>query len=129
METLTTEKVCFYNVQKIYTNGVKSLLFIDLMVFMLLFTLVIKILPALDPVAGVLDIGVFTVGLFGLIVGLAAILCSLWLQELLWQPFKTFRKDFLSHFNQLTSWQQCILYFSVFFLLLFAALKGMEVVF
>ena len=32
-----------------------------------------------------------------------------------------FRKQFHSHVNQLTSWQQSILYFSVFFLLLYAA--------
>ncbi|ERJ57443.1 hypothetical protein [Sphingobacterium paucimobilis] len=89
----------------------------------------IKVLPLIDPTAAVLDLGILTVGLLGFLIGLAAILCSLWLQELLWQPFKAFRKDFLLHFNQLTSWQQCILYFSVFFLLLFAVILVMGGVF
>lgn len=128
MTTLTTDRVRFYDVQKIYTINIKVLLVIALIIFILLFTLVIKILPVLDPVAGVLDSGVFTLGLFGLLVALAAILCSLWLQELLWQPFKTFRRGFLSHFNQLTSWQQCILYFSVFFSLLFAVIVAVGIV-
>jgi len=85
-------------------------------------------LQMLDPAAGILDIGILSVLLFGLIGGFVAILCSLWLQELLWQPFKVFRKQFRSHFNQLTSWQQCILYFSVFFLLLYAVLWGLAIV-
>ncbi|TDQ80133.1 hypothetical protein [Sphingobacterium yanglingense] len=128
METLTTEKVCFYNVQKIYTSNIKAFIISLLICFMLSFALLSKMLSALDPAVGVLDLGILTVGLFGLAVGLAAILCSLWLQELLWQPFKTFRKDFLSHFNQLTSWQQCILYFSVFFLMLYAVIVAVGVV-
>ena len=128
METLTTEKVYFYNVQKIYTNNIKAFIISLLICFMLSFALLSKVLSALDPAVGVLDLGILTVGLFGLVVGLAAILCSLWLQELLWQPFKTFRKDFLSHFNQLTSWQQCILYFSVFFLMLYAVIVAVGVV-
>jgi len=85
------------------------------------------ILQMLDPAAGILDVGILSVLLFGLIGGFVAILCSLWLQELLWQPFKVFRKQFRSHFNQLSSWQQCILYFSVFFLLLYAVLWGLAI--
>lgn len=100
-----------------------------LVVITFFFTLIGKMLVFVYPAAGVLDIGIITVAVFGLLVGVAAILCSLWLQELLWQPFKVFRNKFQSHFNQLTSWQQCILYFSVFFLMLFACLWGMEIVF
>ncbi len=86
------------------------------------------VLQTIDPAAGVPDIGILSVLLLGLIGGLAAVMCSLWLQELLWQPFKTFRKQFYSHFNRLSSWQQCILYFSVFFLLLYAVLWGLAMV-
>ncbi|RKO68975.1 hypothetical protein D7322_24610 [Sphingobacterium puteale] len=77
------------------------------------------LLQAIDPTAGVLDIGILSVLLFGILAGLLAIYCCYWLQEILWQPFKFFRQDISYHFNQLTSWQQCILYFSVFFLSLF----------
>ncbi len=94
----------------------------------LLFLFVGPVLQILDPATGVLDIGILSVLLLGLIGGLAAAMCSLWLQELLWQPFKVFRKQFYSHFNQLSSWQQCILYFSVFFLLLYAVLWGLAMV-
>lgn len=114
-----------YNI--IFSN-IKFYLFRRLVLITLLFTLLGKVLVLLDPGAGILDIGILTVAVFGLLVAVASILCSLWLQELLWQPFKTFRKGFLSHFNQLTSWQQCILYFSVFFLMLYACLWGMGIV-
>ncbi|MBL1411009.1 hypothetical protein [Sphingobacterium faecale] len=115
-----------YNI--IFLN-LKYYLISRLVVLTLLFTLIGKLLVFVDPKAGILDIGILTVAVFGLLIGVAAILCSLWLQELLWQPFKTFRKNFRSHFNQLTSWQQCILYFSVFFLLLYAGVMVMRVVF
>lgn len=87
------------------------------------------ILQLIDPAIGVLDFGILTVAVFGLLVGWLAIYISVWLQELLWHPFKSFRKQFGQHFNQLTSWQQCILYFSVFFLLLYVVLKAIEIVF
>ncbi|MFD2553088.1 hypothetical protein [Sphingobacterium tabacisoli] len=87
------------------------------------------ILQLMDPAIGVLDFGTLTVAVFGLLVGWLAIYISIWLQELLWHPLKSFRKQFGHHFNQLSSWQQCIIYFSVFFLLLYAVLKAMVVVF
>jgi len=80
------------------------------------------LLQAIDPTAGVLDIGILSVLLFAILTGLLAIYCCYWLQEILWQPFKFFRENFSYHFNQLTSWQQCILYFSVFFFLMFSFL-------
>lgn len=112
----------------IILSNIKFYLFRWLVLITLLFTLLGKVLVLLDPAAGILDIGILTVAVFGLLVAVAAILCSLWLQELLWQPFKAFRKGFLSHFNQLTSWQQCILYFSVFFLMLYAGVMVMGIV-
>ncbi|MFD2557182.1 hypothetical protein [Sphingobacterium tabacisoli] len=87
------------------------------------------ILQLIDPAIGVLDFGILTVAVFGLLLGWLAVYISVWLQELLWHPFKSFRKQFGQHFNQLTSWQQCILYFSVFFLLLYAVIMVMKVVF
>lgn len=85
-------------------------------------------LQTLDPAAGILDIGILSVLLFGLLTGTIVISCSLWLQEILWKPFKVFRKQFHQHFNQLTSWQQCIIYFSVFFLWLYAAIWTLSIV-
>ncbi|MFD2556017.1 hypothetical protein [Sphingobacterium tabacisoli] len=111
-----------------FMENVKHYLLINLILITLLFTLTGKFLQFLDPVAGILDIGILTVALFGLLVGIAAVLCSLWLQELLWQPFKAFRKNIQSHFNRLSSWQQCILYFSVFFFMLYAVVKVMGIV-
>ena len=87
------------------------------------------VLQFLDPRAGVLDIGILSLLFFGLLGGVLAVFCCFWLQELLWRPFKYFRQNFQSHFNQLTSWQQSILYFSVFFLLLYAVLWGLAMVF
>jgi len=103
-------------------------LFIILVNVLTLFLFAGSILQLMDPTAGILDIGMLSVLLFGLIAGLLAILCSLWLLELLWQPFKMFRKQFHTHFNQLSLWQQCILYFAVFFLLLYAVLWALAMV-
>src|SRR5690606_30694507 len=82
----------------------------------LVFILAGFLLQHIDPTAGVLDMGILTVLLFGLLAGITVIFCSLWLQEILWNPIQSFRKQFYLHFIQLTSWQQCILYLSVFFL-------------
>lgn len=86
------------------------------------------VLQLFDPSTGVLDFGVLTVAIFGLLAGWLAVYISIWLQELLWKPFKFFRQDFHHHFHQLSSWQQSIIYFSVFFLLLYALLKGLAIV-
>ncbi|MBL1411236.1 hypothetical protein [Sphingobacterium faecale] len=87
------------------------------------------ILQLIDPAIGILDFGTLTLAIFGLLLGWLAIYISIWLQEMLWHPFKSFRKQFGQHFNQLTSWQQCIIYFGVFFLLLYAVIMVMVVVF
>lgn len=92
------------------------------------FLLLGPILQAIDPGAGILDIGILTVFVLGLLGAAVAVFVSLWLQEILWQPFKFFREQFFNHFNQLTPWQQCIIYFSVFFLLLYAVLWGLAMV-
>lgn len=128
METLTTNTVPWARKDKTIYNNIKAYLINRLIIITMLFTLSGKLLQFLDPAAGILDIGIFTVGIFGLLVGVAAILCSLWLQELLWQPFNAFRKNIQSHFNRLSSWQQCILYFSVFFLMLYAVIVAVGVV-
>lgn len=106
----------------------KEKLFFGLVFIAIGWLMLSVLLQLIDPAIGVLDFGILTVAVFGLLVSWATVFISVWLQELLWKPFKYFRKEFQSHFNQLTSWQQCILYFLVFFLVLFAVLKGMEVV-
>ncbi|WP_079642646.1 hypothetical protein [Sphingobacterium nematocida] len=107
----------------------KEKLFFGFLFLIIGWLIVSVVLQLFDPAIGVLDFGVLTVAVFGLLVGWLAVYISIWLQELLWHPFKSFRKQFGHHFNQLSSWQQCILYFSVFFLLLYAVVKVMEVVF
>lgn len=106
----------------------RQLLGIVLACLLILFISAGLVLQAIDPTAGVLDIGMLSVLLFGLLTGLLAIYCCYWLQEILWQPFKFFRQDIFYHFNQLTSWQQCIIYFSVFFLSLFSLLLALAIV-
>lgn len=98
------------------------------MLLITVFLYIGMILQFIDPTAGILDIGILSVLLFGILSSIAAIYCSFWLQEILWKPFQVFRKQFHQHFNQLTSWQQCIIYFSVFFLLLYAVLWALTVV-
>lgn len=109
--------------------SLKEKLFSGLLFITIGWIMLSTVLQLLDPALGVLDFGVLTIAVFGLLVGWLAVYTSIWLQELLWHPFKSFRKQFGQHLNQLTSWQQCILYFSVFFLLLYAVLMAMVVVF
>lgn len=107
----------------------KEKLFFGFIFLIIGWIMVSAVLQLLDPAVGVLDFGIVTVAIFGLLIGWVSVYISIWLQELLWRPFKIFRQQFNYHFSQLTSWQQCILYFSVFFLLLYALLMGMVVVF
>lgn len=95
---------------------------ISLVCLMVFFIAAGFLLQAIDPTAGVLDIGILSVLFFAVLAALLIIYCCFWLQEILWQPFKLFSQQFSVHFNQLTSWQQCIIYFSVFFLSLFSFL-------
>lgn len=88
-----------------------------------------RVLQRWDPAAAVLDTGILSVLLFAVLSAFVSIYCSIWLQEILWKPFRYFRKQFVNHFNELTSWQKCTLYFSVFFLLLYAFLLGWAIVF
>lgn len=127
MQTITTDKPWWIQDLPGQLNPTEKLA-ISTILLLVCFFLAGSILQLIDPTAGILDIGILTVLLLGIIGGLIAVVGSVWLQELLWQPFKTFRKQFHAHFNQLTSWQQCILYFSVFFLLLYAVLWGLAMV-
>ncbi|QIH35711.1 hypothetical protein [Sphingobacterium sp. DR205] len=125
----TLQKQMVYDIEDIYwplTN--KQLLGIVLVCLCVFFILAGLVLQAIDPTAGVLDIGMLSVLLFCILAGLLAVYCCYWLQEILWQPFKFFRQDLSYHFNQLTSWQQCIIYFSVFFLSLFSFLAVLAIV-
>src|SRR5690606_40390705 len=62
------------------------------------------LLQSIDPRSAVLDIGILTILLFGLLLGWMSIIGCFWLQEMLWQPLKLFRHDFLKSLNQLTLW-------------------------
>lgn len=107
----------------------KEKLFFGFIFLIIGWIMVSTALQLIDPAIGVLDFGTLTIAVFGLVLCWLAVYISIWLQELLWHPFKIFRKQFAQHFNKLSSWQQCLLYFSVFFLLLYAVLKALEVVF
>ncbi|MBL1408691.1 hypothetical protein [Sphingobacterium faecale] len=109
--------------------SVKQKLILGLLFLLIAWLMVSTVLQLSDPAIAVLDFGTFTLAVFGILLGWLTIYISVWLQEMLWQPFKIFRQNFYYHFNQLTSWQQCILYFSVFFLLLLAVLKAFAMVF
>ncbi|ERJ57702.1 hypothetical protein [Sphingobacterium paucimobilis] len=109
--------------------SLKEKLFFGFLLLIIGWIMVSTVLQLFDPAIGVLDYGSLTLLLFGLLVGWLAVYISVWLQELLWHPFKSFRQKFGHHFNTLSSWQQCILYFSVFFLLLYAVIMVMVVVF
>ncbi|OOG17978.1 hypothetical protein BWD42_11815 [Sphingobacterium sp. CZ-UAM] len=125
----TLQKQLVSDIEDIYwplTN--RQLLGIVLACLCILFISAGLLLQAIDPTAGVLDIGILSVLVFAILAGLLAIYCCCWLQEILWQPFKIFHQQFSYHFNQLTSWQQCIIYFSVFFLSLFSFLAVLAIV-
>src|SRR5699024_6294507 len=81
-----------------------------------------RVLQYWDATASVLDTGLLSLLLFIILSAFVSIYCSIWLHELLWKPYRYVRKQFTHHFNALTSWQKCILYFSVFFLLLYTIL-------
>ncbi|MGE8424200.1 MAG: hypothetical protein ACN6PI_15295 [Sphingobacterium siyangense] len=100
---------------------------ISLVFLMVFFIAAGFLLQEIDPTAGVLDIGILSVLFFAVLAALLIIYCCFWLQEILWQPIKLFRQQFSVHFNQLTSWQQCIIYFSVFFLSLFSFLAVLAI--
>lgn len=78
------------------------------------------LLRQMDGQAAVLDIGALSLLVFALAAGLGIVVCSLWLQELLWRPLRSVRQEMVGHLNTLTSWQKLILYFAVFFLWLYA---------
>ena len=108
------------------TKAVRRLALIGALLLSFLFAG--PVLRYLDPTAGVLDIGILSVLLFGLLSGALVIFCSLWIQEILWKPFKTIRQQFDQQFKQLTPWQQCFLYFAVFFLWLYALIYLLSII-
>ena len=126
--TTIQKQIAWYVEDIAWPFSTKQLLSFLLLCLFILFLSAGLLLQAIDPAAGVLDIGVLSVLLFALLAGLASIYCCYWLQELLWHPFKFFRRNFNFHFNQLTSWQQCIIYFAVFFLSLYAMLWLLSIV-
>ncbi|MCY4780775.1 hypothetical protein ORI89_14040 [Sphingobacterium sp. UT-1RO-CII-1] len=110
-------------------RGAKPVFWLGVCLLAACWWLLAKGIQFFDGRAGLLDVGTLTLFIFGLLLGWVAVYASVWLQELLWKPFKMFRQQFNIHFNQLTSWQKCVVYFSVFFLLLYAVLAALKVVF
>lgn len=127
MKTLQTKTPWLIEDMALELSG-KYKMGLALVALLALFLFAGTALQLIDPTAAVLDIGILSVLLLGLLGGIAAVYCSLWLQEILWKPFKFFRKNLFYHLEQLTSWQQCILYFSVFFLLLYAAIWMLSII-
>lgn len=52
-----------------------------------------RLLQHIDFTAAILDIGILSVLFFGIPALVVAIFCSLWLQEILWKAFKTYRNN------------------------------------
>ncbi|OOG16334.1 hypothetical protein BWD42_21605 [Sphingobacterium sp. CZ-UAM] len=128
MKTLAIEAGWFGPNQKIEIDR-KYILGLISILLLVIFLFVGSTLQFLDPTAGILDLGTLSLLYFGLMAGVVFIFSCAWLQEYLWRPFKYYRQDIYYHFNQLNSWQQSILYFSVFFLFLFAFLQLLKMLF
>ncbi|MDF2515300.1 MAG: hypothetical protein K0R59_596 [Sphingobacterium sp.] len=128
MKTLAIEAGWFGPNQKIEIDR-KYILGLISILLLVIFLFVGSTLQFLDPTAGILDLGTLSLLYFGLMAGVVFIFSCTWLQEYLWRPFKYYRQDIYYHFNQLNSWQQSILYFSVFFLFLFAFLQLLKMLF
>lgn len=79
------------------------------------------LLRLVDPVAAVVDIGVLSLLLLGLLCGLAVVVVSHWLLGLLWPVFRDFGRNHVeSVFNSLPSWQKIVIYLGCYFLLVYA---------
>jgi len=75
----------------------------------------------LDAAAAVVDIGILSLLLLSVLALLGFIGISLWLSNLLWPSFRSFRKQhFEHHFKTLEPWQKIAFYMAAFFLLLYA---------
>lgn len=88
------------------------------------------LLRLIDPVAAVVDLGVLSLLLLGLLSGVGFIAASLWLLGLLWPVFRDFRNyHFEPIFKSLLPWQKIIIYLCCFFLLLYAFVACLAAVF
>lgn len=105
------------------------LLLLSLSLFAL-FILSGPLLRLIDPFAASPDLGVLGLVLLGLLSGLAIIAVSRWLLGLLWPVFRDFRNyHFEPIFKSLLPWQKIIIYLTCYFLLLYAFVLCLVVVF
>lgn len=88
------------------------------------------LLRLVDPVAAVVDLGVLSLLLLGLLAGVGFIAASSWLLGLLWPVFRDFRNHhFEPIFKSLIPWQKIVIYLGCFFLLLYAFVACLAAVF
>ena len=101
-----------------------------LLALLTMFVLSGPVLRWLDPVAGVVDFGILSLVILGLLAGLACVVISQWLLGLLWPVFRNFRKyHFEPIFKSLLPWQKILFYFGFFFLVLYALVACIAAVF
>jgi hypothetical protein len=81
------------------------------------------VLRYMDTAAAVIDIGALSLPLLAILTLIGFIGISLWLCNLLWPTFRTFRKHYFEHqFKTLKPWEKIAFYMAAFFLLLFACI-------
>ena len=91
--------------------------------FVMLFVWIVSIpiLQLVDPTSGVFDAGIFQIPLFTIILYVIFLLVA-WISiKLIFGELHRFAKDKIkSTFKSLTSWQQIVIFYSVYFALFFA---------
>lgn len=110
--------------------GRSLLVWLVLPLVVLAFIISGPVLRLVDPFAASPDIGILGLLVFGLLSGLAMVIISRWLLELLWPVFREFRKHHLEPiFKSLLPWQKLIIYLACYFLLLYALVASLAAVF
>lgn len=88
------------------------------------------VLRLVDPFAASPDIGILGLLVFGILNGLAMVIISRWLLELLLPVFREFRKHHVEPiFKSLLPWQKLIIYLACYYLLLYALVASLAAVF
>jgi hypothetical protein len=110
--------------------GRSLLVWLVLPLVVLAFIISGPMLRLVDPFAASPDIGILGLLVFGLLSGLAMVIISRWLLELLWPVFREFRKHHLEPiFKSLLPWKKLIIYLACYFLLLYALVVCLAAVF
>lgn len=110
--------------------GRSLLVWLVLPLVVLTFIISGPVLRLVDPFAASPDIGILGLLVFGILSGLAMVIISRWLLELLWPVFREFRKHHLEPiFKSLLPWQKLIIYLACYYLLLYALVACLTAVF